>query len=94
VTSIAPAVYSPRTPRLTYSVAEACQTIGCESEDWLLDRVRNGMFPARRIVREVRFTDNDLAAILNACRLEPRGVTVAEPLPVPTARSSRSRRKA
>lgn len=69
------------------SVAETCQLLGCESEDWFLDRVRNGTFPARRVVRQLRFSDADIAAIIEACAVEPR--QPAPGLPTPTARSRR-----
>jgi proline racemase len=60
--------------------------IGCDSEDWLIDRVRDGRFPARKIVRQLRFIDADIEAILNACINEPRG-RESEPLvPVPVRR--------
>ena len=31
----------------TRSIADVCELIGCESQDWLIDRVRNGTFPGR-----------------------------------------------
>ncbi len=43
----------------THSVAEVCKLIGCESEDWFIDRLRDGTFPTRRIVRQLRFSDED-----------------------------------
>jgi hypothetical protein len=65
-----------------HSVSEVCEMIGCDSQDWLIDRVRDGRFPARKIVRQLRFTDADIGAILAACVKELRG---REPdLPVPT----------
>lgn len=69
----------------THSVAEACALLGCDSEDWLVDRVRNGTFPARKIVRQIRFSDDDIAGIIAACAFQPRGA--GPDLPVPTARS-------
>jgi hypothetical protein len=70
----------------THSLAELCELIGCESEDWIVDRVRNGTFPARRIVRTLRFSDEDIARIIEACSVSARGVV--EPL-VPTSRRRR-----
>jgi hypothetical protein len=71
----------------THSVSEVCEMIGCDSEDWLIDRVGNGIFPARKIVRHLRFTDADIEAILKACVNEPR--RGAEPhVPQPTRRSA------
>jgi hypothetical protein len=81
-------VSSTTLPCRTYSVEEACQLIGCESTDWFLDRVRSGVFPARRVVRQLRFTDADIAAILDACAVEPRQ-SAGPALPIPTARSRR-----
>ena len=54
----------------THSLSDACLLIGCESEDWLIDRVRNGTFPARRMVRQLRFSDADLQAIIDACEVQ------------------------
>jgi len=55
--------------------------LGCESPDWLVDRVRSGVFPARRIVRELRFSDADIEVIIERCAVESKS------LPRPTARS-------
>jgi hypothetical protein len=60
--------------------------IGCDSEDWLTDRVRNGTFPGRKIVRQIRFSDEDILGIIKACAIEPRMV---REVPTPTARSRR-----
>jgi hypothetical protein len=80
-------IQCPEAPH-THSVAEVCNFIGCASEDWFLDRVRAGTFPSRRVVRELRFTHEDMNAILDACtNAAPRTATA---LPVPTARSRRS----
>ena len=62
----------------THSVAEVCALIGCDSEDWFVDRVRSGLFPARRVVRHLRFSDEDIRAIIDACTVTS-GATV-EPL--------------
>ena len=72
----------------THSVAEVCLLIGCESRDWLIDRVRNGTFPGRRIVREIRFSDADIDSIIEACAVVPR-VAEVEPL-IPTSRRRRA----
>jgi len=73
----------------THSIAEVCELIGCDSQDWLIDRVRNGTFPARRIVRQLRFSDADIEAIIAACAVIPRQ---AEPsMPQPIAHSRRRR---
>lgn len=74
----------------THSIAEVCELIGCDSQDWLIDRVRNGTFPARRIVRALRFSDADIEAIIEGCAVIPR--TAAEPsMPQPIAHSRRQR---
>jgi Helix-turn-helix domain len=53
-------------PRL-YSVAEVCELLQCDSEDWLVDRVRSGEFPARRVCRHLRFSVDDIENIIGAC---------------------------
>jgi hypothetical protein len=70
----------------THSVAEACALLGCSSPDWLVDRVRNGTFPARKIVRELRFSDGDIARIIEVCAVQS-GIGVVPEL------TDRSRRK-
>jgi len=72
-------------PRL-YSVAEVCELLQCDSEDWLVDRVRSGDFPARRVCRHLRFSVDDIENIIGAC-----AVARDDDLPVPT--SSRQRRQ-
>lgn len=75
----------------THSIEQVCALIGCDSRDWFIDRVRNGTFPSHRVVREHRFTDDDIARILDACAItEPRKADgPATLLPTPTARSRR-----
>ena len=52
----------------------------------MIDRVRNGTFPARRIVRQLRFSDADIEAIIAACAVIPR----QEPsMPQPIAHNRR-----
>jgi hypothetical protein len=67
-------------PRL-YSVAEVCELLQCDSEDWLKDRVRSGAFPARRVCRHLRFSVGDIENIISAC-----AVGRDDELPVPTSR--------
>ncbi len=71
-------------PRL-YSVAEVCELLQCDSEDWLKDRVRSGVFPARRVCRHLRFSVDDIKNIIGACAVAPEG----DDLPVPTSRQRR-----
>jgi hypothetical protein len=66
-------------PRL-YSVAEVCELLQCDSEDWLKDRVRSGQFPARRVCRHLRFSVGDIENIIEAC-----AVARGDDLPVPTS---------
>ena len=70
-------------PRL-YSVAEVCELLQCDSEDWLTDRVRSGQFPARRVCRHLRFSVDDIENIIAAC-----AVARGDDLPVPTSRQRR-----
>jgi len=70
-------------PRL-YSVAEVCELLQCDSEDWLKDRVRSGEFPARRVCRHLRFSVDDIENIIAVC-----AVTRCDDLPVPTSRQRR-----
>jgi hypothetical protein len=67
-------------PRL-YSIAEVCELLQCDSEDWIKDRVRSGEFPARRVCRHLRFSVDDIENIIGAC-----AVARANDIPVPTSR--------
>lgn len=58
--SIRPAV-------LTRSLAEVAAMVPC-SERWLAAEIRAGRFPARRIMGTWRMTDDDVIAMLDACR--------------------------
>jgi hypothetical protein len=70
-------------PRL-YSVAEVCELLQCDSEDWLKDRMRSGQFPARRVCRHLRFSVANIENIIEAC-----SVARGDDLPVPTSRQRR-----
>jgi hypothetical protein len=70
-------------PRL-FSVAEVCELLQCESEDWVKDRVRSGDFPARKVCRHIRFSVKDIEAIIDACSYGRE-----DDLPVPTSRQRR-----
>jgi Helix-turn-helix domain len=72
---------APVAPPRLYSVAEVCELLQCDSEDWLKDRVRSGKFPARRVCRHLRFSVDDIENIIAACA-EAKG----DDLPVPTSR--------
>lgn len=73
----------------THSINEVCELIGCGSEDWIIRGVRNGTFPARRIVRELRFSDEDIQDIITACAVQPRTSREELDIPTPTTRSRR-----
>lgn len=73
----------------THSLEEACALIGCESKDWLVDRVRNGAFPGRKIVRQLRFSDDDIAKIIERCAVPVKELVESVPVPTPTVRSRR-----
>jgi hypothetical protein len=79
-------IFCPPGPH-THSITEVCQLIGCDSQDWFVDRVRNGTFPGRKIVRQLRFSDEDIHRIIEAC-----AVRRVEDVPIPTP-TSRSRRR-
>jgi len=59
---------------LTYSTAEAAAIIPCK-ERWLLDQLRAGRFPGRKISREWRMTRDDIDRAIEissvATRLHP-----------------------
>lgn len=52
----------------TYSIADVADRMGAPSVRWVLDQIRAGRFPARKIGRSWRMTDEDVADALDACR--------------------------
>lgn len=50
----------------TYSLGEVAGALGC-SRRWVMDQVRAGKFPARKIARHWRFTESDVQSILALC---------------------------
>jgi hypothetical protein len=50
----------------TFSADELADDLGCAPR-WLIEGARNGRFPARKIGRSWRFTENDVAEILAIC---------------------------
>jgi hypothetical protein len=52
----------------THSITEVTAQIGAPSERWVVDQIRSGRFPARKIGRAWRMTDQDIADALDACR--------------------------
>lgn len=55
----------------TYSIAEVAEQVGAPSERWVVDQIRAGRFPARKIGRAWRMTDQDIADALEACHNSP-----------------------
>ncbi len=52
--------------KLTYSITEAAAMIPC-NERWLLDKLRAGGFPARKMGREWRMTLADINRAIEIC---------------------------
>lgn len=52
----------------TYSTADVAEQMGAPSERWVVEQIRSGRFPARKIGRSWRMTDQDIADALDACR--------------------------
>lgn len=74
----------------TFSLAEVCEILGCVSERWVVKRVRNGTFPARKVNRDIRFTEDDVRAVLNACAYQPDAPEVDTFIPQLSERSRRA----
>lgn len=56
---------------LTYSTAEAAKRMGAPSERWLIDQLRSGRFPGRKIGRTWRMTDSDIGDAIDLCGSNP-----------------------
>lgn len=54
-------------PPITYSVDEAADRMGAPSERWVVEQIRRGRFPARKIGRTSRMTEQDISDALDAC---------------------------
>jgi len=52
----------------TYSAGEAAEIIGAPSERWLIEQLRAGRFPGRKVGRHWRMTDQDIQDALDICR--------------------------
>ncbi|WP_353962099.1 helix-turn-helix domain-containing protein [Aldersonia sp. NBC_00410] len=50
----------------TYSIAEVAAVFDCTTR-WLTEQVRAGRFPAKKIGRHWRLTEQDIADALDAC---------------------------
>lgn len=70
----------------TYSVAEAAEQIGAPSERWVVEQLRAGRFPGRKVARTWRMTDVDIADALEVCRNNPRVTKAAAVGLTPTSR--------
>lgn len=74
----------------THGIPEVAASLDC-SERWLVEQIRSGRFPARKIGRTWRMTDSDVAAALDACLNDaPR---VAHVIDIATGLTPRSRRR-
>lgn len=62
----------------TYSADEVAADLGCRAR-WLLDQVRGGKLPGRKIARAWRFTDDDVNEILTLCSNNFRNFESAPP---------------
>ena len=51
---------------VTYSIAEVAASFNC-SPRWLTEQVRAGRFPAKKICKRWRMTDQDIADALDIC---------------------------
>lgn len=52
---------------LTHGLAEVAEQMGAPSERWVVEQIRAGRFPARKIGRTWRMTQQDIATALDAC---------------------------
>lgn len=73
----------------TYSTREAAGVIGAPSERWLIEQLRAGRFPGRKVARRWRLTEEDLAETLDICRNRYRADSKVSPMVGLTPRSRR-----
>lgn len=80
---------------VTFSIADATEQMGAPSERWVVDQIRSGRFPARKIGRAWRMTDRDIRDALDACgntlRVSEESASARTGL-TPTNRRRRGRR--
>ncbi|MGQ9350712.1 DNA-binding protein [Mycolicibacterium gilvum] len=62
-------------PVLTYSSADAADRMGAPSERWLIQKLRAGAFPGRKVGRNWRMTEQDITDALDACANDIRRIT-------------------
>lgn len=53
---------------ITHDIADAAHRMGAPSERWVVEQIRSGRFPARKMGRAWRMTEQDIADALDACR--------------------------
>ena len=75
----------------TYSVAEATGQMGAPSERWVIERLRAGVFPGRKVGRSWRMTDGDIDAASDGCANDFR--CPAADVAIATGLTPRSRKK-
>ena len=73
----------------TYSVEEAVGIIGAPSPRFLIERFRDRTFPARKVGRVWRLTEQDIADILEILKNNPEFTSAG-----PTGLTSRSQKRA
>jgi hypothetical protein len=52
---------------LTYDTATSVHKMGGPSERWLIEQLRSGRFPGRKVGRRWRMTDKDISDALDIC---------------------------
>ena len=63
-----------------YSTGQAYKQMGAPSERWLIEKLRSGEFPGRKVGRNWRMTEEDILDALDTCKNEgiaatPSGLT-------------------
>lgn len=77
---------------MTYSVGEAAEIVGAPSERWLIEQLRSGRLPGRKVGRRWRMTERDIEEALDRCRNEHRDY-VSESSPPATGLTPKSKRR-
>ena len=52
---------------VTFSIGDVAEQLGAPSERWVIDQIRSGRFPARKIGRAWRMTERDIRDALEVC---------------------------
>ena len=63
---------------ITYSIEEVTQQLGAPSSRWVIEQLRSGRFPGRKVGRNWRLTEQDIAESLEACRNDCPAITQAK----------------